>query len=202
MLLILRSSAASSLFSRIVRIAQIFLGRHLIGARLAMADRGFANRLGRVPVPDDPELLPVCAIAAGPPIRASSASCDRLYREQLSHLASPVSEKRIYRPRSGTSIVAQLRRPWAAQSCAFRTSAMVPSNQIPAATSTTKKPSITAFSTLRLPSSSGGSGAAPRRPPSITASADRDERRRNSRRYDSAFPRTVHVLVQEFACDK
>src|SRR5450631_327059 len=38
---------------------------------------------------------------------------------------------------------------------------MVPSNQIPAATSTTKKPSITAFSTLRLPWSSGGSGAAP-----------------------------------------
>src|SRR5450759_5051209 len=42
---------------------------------------------------------------------------------------------------------------------------MVPSNQIPAVASTTKKPSITAFSTLRFPGSSGGSGAGP--PPSV-----------------------------------
>src|ERR1700737_4494324 len=39
---------------------------------------------------------------------------------------------------------------------------MVPSNHTPAATSTAKKPSITAFSRLRLPWSSGGSG-----PPSV-----------------------------------
>jgi len=38
--------------------------------------------------------------------------------------------------RTGASITPQLRRPWAAQSCTFRTSAMVASNQIPAATST------------------------------------------------------------------
>src|SRR6266576_6478464 len=44
-------------------------------------------------------------------------------------------------------------------------SAMVPSNQIPAATSTTKKPSITAFSIWRLPWSSGGSGSV--LPPSL-----------------------------------
>src|SRR3979490_83661 len=43
---------------------------------------------------------------------------------------------------------------------------MVPSNQIPATTSTTKKPSITIFSTLRLRWSSGGSGAGPP-PPSV-----------------------------------
>src|SRR6266702_8168204 len=42
---------------------------------------------------------------------------------------------------------------------------MVPSNHIPAATSTTKNPSITAFSTVRLPRSSGGSGSA--LPPSV-----------------------------------
>src|SRR6266852_7532773 len=44
-------------------------------------------------------------------------------------------------------------------------SAMVASNQIPAATSTIKKPSITAFSMLRLPWFSGGSGSA--LPPSV-----------------------------------
>src|SRR6478736_9580429 len=38
-------------------------------------------------------------------------------------------------------------------------SAMVASNQIPATTSTIKKPSITAFSMLRLPWFSGGSGS-------------------------------------------
>src|SRR6266478_3752603 len=38
-------------------------------------------------------------------------------------------------------------------------SAMVASNQIPAITSTIKKPSITAFSMLRLPWFSGGSGS-------------------------------------------
>src|SRR6266478_9447056 len=42
---------------------------------------------------------------------------------------------------------------------------MVPSNHIPAATSTTKNPSITAFSTVRLPRSSGGSGSP--LPPSV-----------------------------------
>ena len=97
--------------------------------------------------------------------------------------------------RAGTSMVPQLRRPWAAQSCTFRTSAMVLSNQIPAATSTAKKPSITAFSNARLPSSSGGSAfrLAFLRHRLITASADRDERHRNSRRYDTAFPRIVHI---------
>src|SRR5258705_13090837 len=40
-------------------------------------------------------------------------------------------------------------------------SAMVKSNQIPATTSTIKKPSITAFSMVRLPWFSGGSGSAP-----------------------------------------
>src|SRR5258705_10958693 len=44
-------------------------------------------------------------------------------------------------------------------------SAMVASNQIPAVTSTIKKPSITAFSMLRLPWLSGGSGSD--LPPSI-----------------------------------
>src|ERR1700688_1884166 len=42
---------------------------------------------------------------------------------------------------------------------------MVPNNQTPAATSTTKNPSMTAFSRLRLPWSSGGSG--PALPPSV-----------------------------------
>src|SRR3981189_3264431 len=42
---------------------------------------------------------------------------------------------------------------------------MVPSNHIPAPTSTTKNPSITAFSTVRLPRSSGGSGSP--LPPSV-----------------------------------
>src|SRR5436309_2516526 len=42
---------------------------------------------------------------------------------------------------------------------------MVASNQIPATTSTIKKPSITAFSMLRLPWFSGGSGSAS--PPSV-----------------------------------
>src|ERR1700726_4213240 len=50
---------------------------------------------------------------------------------------------------------------------------MVPSNHVPAAASTTKKPSITAFSRLRLPWSSGGSGAA--LPPSVIC---RSRRRR------------------------
>src|SRR6267142_5045391 len=45
---------------------------------------------------------------------------------------------------------------------------MVPSNHIPAATSTTKNPSITAFSTVRLPWS-GGSGSA--LPPSVIGSS-------------------------------
>ena len=45
MLLIFLSSAASSLFSGVVRIAQIFLGRHVAGARLAMADRGRDRRM-------------------------------------------------------------------------------------------------------------------------------------------------------------
>src|SRR5712664_611852 len=46
---------------------------------------------------------------------------------------------------------------------------MVTSNHIPAATSTRKNPSITAFSTVRLPWSSGGSGSA--LPPSVIGSS-------------------------------
>src|SRR5262249_38706060 len=108
------------------------------------------------------------------------------------HPVSPIFFNLINRVRSGTSIVAQFRRPWAAQSFAFRTSAMVPSSQIPAATSTMKKPAITAFSMLRLPSS-GGSGCLP--PSVMSIAADRDGFHRNNRRRDNAFPQDYHVAA-------
>ena len=61
--------------------------------------------------------------------------------------------------------------------------------RFPAATSTAKKPSITAFSTLRLPSLRRlRRRPLVLRPSSDHGSADRDERRRNNRRHDSAFP--------------
>src|SRR3954471_14307698 len=190
MLLILRSSAAFSLLSGSFGSLRFFS----LGTSPA---RGWRWPTGAWTVPPPPLPLPPeffgtdedpCANASAPPIRTTSA-VERIVVRILV-LPFPVSSYR-----AGTSIVAQLRRPWAAQSCAFRTSAIVASNQIPAATSTTKKPSITAFSMPRWPSSSGGS-----RFPSpssairgVTALADRGERRRNSRRYDTAFPRIDHI---------
>src|SRR3954447_10268242 len=190
MLLILRSSAAFSLLKGSFGSLRFFsLG--------TSPTRGWRWPTGACITPPAPPPVPPeffgteedpCANTSAPPIRTTSA----IERIVVRILILPFV---VFFYRTGASIVAQLRRPWAAQSCAFRTSAMVASNQIPAATSTTKKPSITAFSIPRWPSSSGGS-----RLPSpssvirgITALADRGERRRNSRRYDTAFPRIDHT---------
>src|SRR6478752_2307460 len=165
------------LAQRIVRIAEIFFAGHVAGARLTVTDRRLDRRLSRIF--RDRRALREC-------VRASDQNHQRRRQDCFSHCGSPIFDS-VYRV--GISITPQLRRPWAAQSCTFRTSAMVPSNQTPAATSTTKKPSITAFSTLRLLSSSGGSlcVSSPSVIAGVTASADRDERHRNNQRYDNAF---------------
>jgi len=146
MLLILRSRAAFSLLSGSFGSLRFFS----LGTSLARGWRG-------QPAPVSSMRLARIFRNGRRSLRKRVRATDQnhqCYREdRFPHPGSPVSI--FYRV--GASIVAQLRRPWAAQSCAFRTSAMVPSNQIPAATSTTKNPSITAFSTPRLPPSSGGS---------------------------------------------
>ena len=75
MLLILRSSAASSLIDRIVRIAQVLLRGDLIGARLAVTDRRFA-RSAADGFGETVELraVPFCAIAAEPSDQATPPS--------------------------------------------------------------------------------------------------------------------------------
>src|SRR5882672_9659177 len=189
MLLILRSRAAFSLLSGSFGSLRFFsLG--------TSPTRGWRWPTGAgitPPPPPPPEFFGTdddpCANASGPPIRTTSAIDKIVFRILVLPFVFLPAALSSYR--DGTSIVAQLRRPWAAQSCTFRTSAMVPSNQIPSATSTAKKPSITAFSMVRLPSS-GGSGAF--FPPSvILQSADKGEPRRNNRRYDSLFRWVFHV---------
>src|SRR4029453_12241597 len=134
----------------IVRVHVLVIG-HIGGAGLTVADRRRRH-------PAASGILhggrcPAAALGGAPGSADQEHQCHR--QKDFTHPASPIFFNLIHRVRSGASIVAQFRRPWAAQSCAFRTSAMVPSNQTPAATSTTKKPAMTAFSTVRLPSSGG-----------------------------------------------
>jgi len=135
------------LAERIVRVAQVLLVGHVAGARLAMANRRRYRRCASA------RIFRNGRRSLRKRVRATDQNHQCYREDRFPHPGSPFP----FFYRVGASIVAQLRRPWAAQSCAFRTSAMVPSNQIPAATSTTKNPSITAFSTPRLPPSSGGS---------------------------------------------
>src|SRR5947207_8687175 len=134
------------LAQRIVWIAQTLLVRNVGGAHLPMADRRLNCRL--------------CRIfryrrTLRERIRANGQNHQHRRQDYFSHGGSPVCSL-FFAPehyRAGTSIAPQLRRPWAAQSCTVRTSAMVPSNEIPATNSTTKKASMTASSPARLPPS-------------------------------------------------
>ena len=102
--------------------------RHVAGAGLPVPDRGRRRTacFCAAPIP----LLPVCAIATGPPNqKRRPAEQVAVINFRIARL--PSSRPSFYRERSGISIMAQLRRPCAAQSCALRTSAMEPSSQIP-----------------------------------------------------------------------
>ncbi|WP_445488171.1 hypothetical protein [Rhodopseudomonas sp. RCAM05734] len=135
------------------------LGRNVARARLAMADRSCCRRgrLLRLLRALDRGRRRIARRDLAPARSNFPASSDKRLSRAISSFCFSDFSIASHRVRSGTSIVAQFRRPCAEQSCTFRTSAMVPSSQIPAATSTTKNPSITAFSNPRLPSSSGGS---------------------------------------------
>jgi hypothetical protein len=77
---------------RIVRIAEVFLVRHLIGTRLAVSDR----RLQWAPLPPLPRRCPVGLVASLRDRRRAGhqgQQCDR--HQQFSHLASPITEKCI-----------------------------------------------------------------------------------------------------------
>src|SRR6266702_2233928 len=95
----------------IARNAQILLRRHLIGARLAVADRGFTRRGGI-----GSARRSGLATRLRHRDRSTHQDQQRHRYDQLSHLNSPPAEISTYLARSGISIVAQLRRPWAAQS--------------------------------------------------------------------------------------
>ena len=110
MLLILRSRAAFSLLSGIVRIDLFFLVGKIAGAWLPMADRRLYRRRRRLPTRILRADVDPCANASGLPIRTTSAIDRIVFRISVLPLRPFVHY------RAGASIVAQLRRPWAAQS--------------------------------------------------------------------------------------
>ena len=188
------------LAQRIVRIAQVLLAR---------ARRRRAAGDGR-PAPGSPAAPAIrlnssrpprpCANAAGPPIRTTSA----IDKDCFPHLGSPVSIVYFIASVPERRSAAQLRRPWAAQSCTLRTSAMVPSNQIPAATSTHEEaehhrvldrcdcPRLPAAPVSHLPPPSSADHGFRRIEMNVAAIIDDTIAR---------FPSIVHVPA-EFACDK
>ena len=151
--LIFLSSCGVFLAERIVRIADVLLARHAVGARLTMPDRS----TGSGPEPFTAVTIRMSRSAPSLPDHHNQSQHrhrQKNFRISILPLSVNFSLSHSLRNLDRIAIASTLRRTILCLADIGH-GAEQPD---PAATSTTKKPSITAFSKPRLPSFSGGSG--------------------------------------------